>query len=349
MVKKFGKIWPIDAVVAVTYRCNARCVMCNIWQIKDFPEIQASEYLKLPATLKDVNISGGEPFLRQDLFLIVKNIKEACPRAHIVISSNGFLVETIKRLLPEIKKIDPDIGLNISIDGIEESQERIRRVAGGWQKNLEVIRFAKDLGLKDLGIGFTLNNENYSETEKVYDFCLRNKLNFSIALAQSSDFYFGGNKYQVNLNKEQLQQSFSFVINKLLKSYNPKNWARAFFVDGLMKISEGKRRPLESKPGDDFFYLDPKGDIYPSVIDNVIMGNITKFTTFDGIWLSAQAEKARIDIKGYESNYWFVCTARTAIMRNPLKVARWIFDQKISGAKSTISKLIKTNNQELTK
>jgi len=36
-----------------------------------------------------------------------------------------------------------------------------------------------------------------------------------------------------------------------------------------------------------------------------------------------------VDIQGFESNYWMVCTARAAIKRNPIKVANWIFKNKL--------------------
>ncbi len=61
---------PVDALLAVTYRCNARCVMCGIWKSDPCSETPAETYRKLPSTLRDINLSGGEPFLRDDLAAI---------------------------------------------------------------------------------------------------------------------------------------------------------------------------------------------------------------------------------------------------------------------------------------
>ncbi len=58
---------PIDALVAITYRCNARCAMCNIWRAKPSEELRPDAYAALPASLRSVNLTGGEPFLRDDL------------------------------------------------------------------------------------------------------------------------------------------------------------------------------------------------------------------------------------------------------------------------------------------
>jgi len=321
---------PVDAVIAVTYRCNSRCRMCNIWQIQDFPEISAEHYSKLPKTLRDINISGGEPFLRHDLSEIIRIIKKTCPKARINISTNGFLTHVIKKTLPEIKKIDPNIAVSISVDGIGQMHEHVRRVKDAWPKVVETINFCRSIAkIKHVKLAYTLNNLNLDHLSEAYKWSQKMDLEFSMAIAHSSDFFFGQDKKAQFFNDKKLKQEFQFVIKKLLAGMNPKDWVRAYFVDGLLKIATGKKRPLEPFSGQDFFYLDPKGDVYPSVIDNVIMGNILDVDNFEQLWFSSEAQKARDSLLGFENNYWMVCTARTAIKRNPLKVANWIFQNKL--------------------
>jgi len=324
---------PVDAVVAVTYRCNSRCIMCNIWQIKKFPEVPADFYKRLPSSLRNVNISGGEPFLRQDLPQIVRIIRKTCPKAKINISTNGFLVDTIKKVLPQLKRIDPKIGISISIDGVGVMHEKVRRVPGAWAKVLETMHFCRDvLKITDVKFAFTLNNINYKQLKDAYEWSQKLGAQFTMAVAHSSDFYFS-KKNALKFSKKEMSGQFKHVIADLLKSINPKDWVRAFFVDGLFKVASGKRRPLETFAGEDFFYLDPKGDVYPSVVDNVIMGNLSDYKSFEALWYSSQSQEARDAVKGFENNYWMVCTARTGIKRNPLKVANWIFRTKIVGWK----------------
>ena len=59
----------MEACLIVTYRCNAKCYMCNTWQ---HPSKKSEEFTpdlvdKLPDGLKFINITGGEPFIREDL------------------------------------------------------------------------------------------------------------------------------------------------------------------------------------------------------------------------------------------------------------------------------------------
>ena len=329
MSKNQKIIMPIDAVVAVTYRCNSRCIMCNIWQIKDFPEMAPAEYLKLPPTLKDINISGGEPFLRTDLVEIVRNIHRACPKAKVNISTNGFLVETIKRVLPEVKRVFPNIAVSVSVDGIGQMHETVRRVPQAWHKVLETIRFCRDEAkIKDIKLAFTLNSVNSKHLRQAFLWSKKLGVQFTMAVAHSSEIYFGKENI-IDVDPGFLEQEFQHVIQQLLKSMKPKDWVRAYFVNGLQQIVNGEKRPLESFAGEDFFYLDSKGDVYPSVIDNVIMGNINDYDNFNELWRSDQAAEARNDIQAFENNYWMVCTARAAIKRNPLKVANWIWQNKL--------------------
>jgi len=322
---------PTDAVLAVTYRCNARCVMCDIWQIKDYPELLPEVYRRLPRSLQDINISGGEPFLRSDLPQILREIKHACPKAKITISTNGFLVETIKKVLPELLRIDPKLGIAISLDGIGKAHEAVRRVPSAWAKVVQTINFCRSvLRMKNVKIAFTLNEMNTDQLQSAYEWSRHEGVQFTMAVAHSSDVYFGKKKNETHLVSPAVEKQFNFIIKKLLSSFHPKNWVRAFFTDGLRLIASGGKRPLQSFAGEDFFYLDPRGDVYPSVIDNDIMGNIFEFRNFVDLWRSSKAVKARKKIQAFENNYWMVCTARTAIRRNPLKVLAWVLKNKFT-------------------
>ena len=61
-------VTPTDASIILTYRCPMRCVMCNIWKnpTDKKQEIKASDLRTLPR-LKFINLTGGEPFIREDL------------------------------------------------------------------------------------------------------------------------------------------------------------------------------------------------------------------------------------------------------------------------------------------
>jgi len=69
---RFGPLPAREWLFPVTYRCNARCVMCNIWQSEGTGELSIEEWDgilgdRLFAGIESVSLTGGEPTLRQDL------------------------------------------------------------------------------------------------------------------------------------------------------------------------------------------------------------------------------------------------------------------------------------------
>ena len=65
----------LNGTVIVTYRCNARCSMCNRYKApsKQEEEISLETIKKLPK-MYFTNITGGEPFIRTDLKEVVREL-----------------------------------------------------------------------------------------------------------------------------------------------------------------------------------------------------------------------------------------------------------------------------------
>lgn len=320
---------PIDCVLAVTYRCNSRCTMCNIWKLKDTPELELENYKKLPPTLCDINVSGGEPFLRQDIVDLVRILHEACPKARIVISTNGYLTDLIKEKMREILKHVPNAGVGISIDGIGEMHDKIRGIPGGFNlatRTVKVLR--EELGMRNLRLAFTVSKQNVEHLSKVYGLSRELGVQFTMALAQSSEFFFGGKQVEESPDVNILKEQFNYVIRHELRSWQPKRWARAYFTKSLLNFAITGKQALFSRAGTDFFFLDPFGNVYPSVVHNAIMGNLHD-KNFEEIWNSPEAEAARAKVREAKQDVWMICTARTAIKNHPLKVGWWILKSKI--------------------
>lgn len=303
--------------------------MCDIWRIREHRDVKPEVYLKLPKTLKTVNISGGEPFLNPDIVEIIQNVKKQCPKARLIISSNGFLPEFIQSKMKLIKAVDPQIGVAISIDGIGAMQEKIRGIPQGFEKNLKTIELLRFLGINNLRIAFTAQRENITHFSKVYDLSRQLKVQFTCAVAQSSTFYFGGKQNERLTDLEEVQRQFDYVISKELRSWSPKRWARAYFAYGLkhFALSYDSMLPGESAFG--HFFMDPKGDIYPSVVHSKIMGNLRE-QSFEEIWYSKQAEEARAYVRSNRTKVWMICTARSSMRKHPFTAGFWFVKQKFS-------------------
>lgn len=319
---------PIDAVLAITYKCNSRCVMCDIWKIREHNDVKPEVYAKLPRTLRTINISGGEPFLNPDIVEIIKNVKKTCTYSKLIISSNGFLPVFIANKMREILKIDPKIGVAISIDGLSEMQFKIRGIVQGFEKNMRTLELLRELGMTNLRIAFTVTPENVSHLSKVYDLSRELGVQFTCAVAQSSDFYFGGKHNDPILGSDELEREFNYVIARELRQFSPKRWARAYFAYGLKNFALHGDPILPAESAYLHFFMDPRGDVYPSVVHNRIMGNLRE-QSFGELWHGQKADEAREYVRSNKSKVWMICTARSSIRKHPLKAGVWFVKNRL--------------------
>jgi hypothetical protein len=149
----------------LTRRCIARCLMCNIWQTpSDLPELSAAEWLEVLASpmlgdLRELDVTGGEPFLRPDLVELFEGICRLKPDrfsrlSSIAVTTNGFLTDRIlsdvKALFPALERQGIGLVFAFGLDAVGPLHDRIRgfpgagknsrRPSGGLQPFGKIIR-----------------------------------------------------------------------------------------------------------------------------------------------------------------------------------------------------------------
>ncbi len=312
-----------DIVLAVTYRCNSRCRMCSIWKINDHSDEISPDVLKnLPLDLETLNLSGGEPFLRADLSEMIKIAKKTCPNISITISSNGFATDLIIERMKEILKIDRNISVAISIDGIGEKHNEIRGIPGGFDRAINTVKRLKEMGVKKLRLAFTAADYNFQELPAVYQLSRELGVEMTLAAVHSSDNYFGQENHIVK--NEQIASQLEWLTRKELSSLRPKNWLRAYFTYGLQYFVEKGMRILPDYSGELNCFIDPRGNIYPCDVSTIVIGNLKK--GFD-----------LIDEKDYVCQHsWMICTARQAIKKHWKEALWWVIKRKLGIESHTV-------------
>lgn len=310
-------ISPTSAIIAITLNCNSRCIMCDIWKNKIPNELPSEYYKKLPSSLLDINITGGEPFLRQDIVEIIRNMKAAAPHARFIMNTNGFMPHMVKKHMPEILKIDPNFAFRVSIDGIGKAHDAIRRIPGGYKKILESLRIAKELGTRDLGIAFTLIDQNVEELPKVQKLADDLGVEFSMTVATSSVIYFGTGKDHLRpKNPERLEHNLEQAARAHLSRMSPKELMRGWFLKRLLHFVQTGKRALVCDAGTGFFYMDSLGNVYTCHLKPWKMGNI-KEQSMEAI-LSNQTYAKRV---ASCDACWMVCTAKSMMRKKIFRVA----------------------------
>jgi len=300
--------------------------MCNIWKfptnIED--EFKPSLLEKIPK-LSFCNITGGEPFLRDDLEEIVKIVKRKARR--IVISTNGYLVNKIL----DLAKKNRDIGIRVSLEGLPEVNDELRGVKGSFEHGLRSILGLKELGLKDIGFAITVSDRNIKDLEELYRFSKAMRLEFATAVVHNS-YYF--HKYDNKLHKQgEAVKGFQNVVKDLLESKRIKNWFRAYFNHGLINYIQQEPRLLPCTAATLTFFLDPRGEVMPcNGLEEGLwlesVGNLHE-QSFEELWFSAKARKIRDKVRRCPKNCWMIGTVAPAMKKNILKIASWVVRKRL--------------------
>ncbi len=313
----------LNGTVIVTYRCNARCTMCNRYKAPSRPDEEISiETIKKLPKMYFTNITGGEPFIREDLPDIVRELYKKSDR--IVISTNGFFTDRIIKLCEEF----PNVGIRISIEGLEQTNNEIRGLNDGFNRGYSTLKKLVEMKHPDVGFGMTVQDKNAKDLVALYD--LSNEMGMEFATASlHNSFYFVEAKNIIH-DRPMVAKEFEKLINKLLESKSPKKWFRAYFNHGLINYIYGQKRLLPCDMAFDTFFIDPYGDVMPcnGTKCKEVMGNLNE-QSWDELWNSEKAEKVRNVVRHCSRNCWMIGSVSPAMHKYIWKPAWWVIKHKV--------------------
>ncbi|MBF0485494.1 MAG: radical SAM protein [Candidatus Omnitrophica bacterium] len=135
---------PMFVTYLVTWRCNGRCVFCDVWRkrAEANDELNLDEISKIFCQIKNpdvLRITGGEPFLRKDLLDVINAIDDVGRPSMIHITSNGMLTERIVQVMEALTH-PKKIHIKISIDHVGKRHDDIRGVPGAYEKAMRSIK-----------------------------------------------------------------------------------------------------------------------------------------------------------------------------------------------------------------
>jgi radical SAM protein with 4Fe4S-binding SPASM domain len=315
---------PRDAVVAVNGVCNARCRMCSIWETEHAPILDPAALEGLPRTLRDLNLTGGEPFLRADLPELARSARRLLPRARIVVSTNGFLSERILQAAAAWQRESLRIGIAVSVDGIGRMHDEMRGVPGAYRRVVSTLRGLRALRYQPRAVAFTVTRINVSHLGAVYGLSRRLGARFSCTLAHDSPHYFQiAGQEDHRAEAPALAAQLDEVARSELAAWSPRRWARAYYLSLLADTAASGERPLPCRAGRDFFYADWNGSVYPCNILPIRLGRIDARGGVRAL-LSRPETLRAIEPVATCRRCWMVCTARTALRRHWRLAAGWI-------------------------
>ena len=311
--RKFGfpKILPMNLTISPSFSCNSRCQTCNAWRRKS-KEMTNTEWDKVFKSLGRapfwVTISGGEPFLKKDLVGLVKIIyKNSHPRI-INIPTNGLLFDIIPHAVDKILAACPksEIIINVSLDGIKEKHDRIRRIKGNFDKTIKTYQALRGLSYPNftLGIHTVISKFNVKDVPEIYQYTIKNlKPDQYITEIAEERVELG----TIDKDIAPSPENYLKTINFLAEDISNRKWGkiskitqsfRLEYYNLVKKILIERKQIIPCYAGFASAQIAPNGDVWPCCIKSENMGNLPKNGyNFRKIWFSKKANMIRNNIK----------------------------------------------------
>jgi Fe-coproporphyrin III synthase len=198
-----GRIHTLTLVL--TDRCNLRCRMCDIWE--KAPErrmelgLDAIEEVLRARCVQDlraVNLTGGEPFLREDLPEICAAVRRRHPGCLCTISSNGTRTDAVLRFLAQAGRHEKII-LELSVLGAGVHDEVTRCPGSLRALELTASEVRRRFPALRVKVKFVVTPWNHGDIGLVADYCARHGLTLLIKLIENSISYTNTLRYEENL------------------------------------------------------------------------------------------------------------------------------------------------------
>jgi len=137
---------PNYVIAFIDGRCNMHCSFCchAAKAVRASPEMSAEQWgyiFEGCKSLLQFTITGGEPFVRNDVKEVIESIIISSGVPRVSIRTNGYYKDRIKEDVVYLLEKFPqtDFTLCISLDGPEEIHDRVREFEGGYAKAIETI------------------------------------------------------------------------------------------------------------------------------------------------------------------------------------------------------------------
>jgi len=320
----------------ITSLCNSQCRTCNVWMAyREDPDRAKNELAEdeIKRLLGRPNlpfywlaITGGEPFLRQDLERILLFVINECPSIKMLtMPSNGL---DKKRILSCMEKVKNQkrvaFYISFSLDGPPEVHDAVRGIKGGYAKTWDTYSEARRvLGgnrFFHVGLETTISKYNIADVNSFICRLIAEGHSVVVNVAHSAQFY-RNKEDEASLPPFDSGEARAIVddINSNVRGFSPEKMLRRVYLKNCAHyIEDASRRVLLCRALQTSLAIDPYGNVYPCLMWNNALGNIRDHA-YDvmALWHAAGRLSMRKEIvQGHCPNCWTPCEAYPAILEN---------------------------------
>ena len=320
----------------LTYRCNLLCKMCNIWKKNPVEELnlnQIEEFFTKSNRFSWVGLTGGEPFLREDITEVAKIILDNCQELVAMhFATNGTMTGRILEFVEKILKYKSKkvkLLFTLSIDGPAELHDKIRGVNGAWLQCVSTFKKLKDIKSVQPRIGITLSHYNFDKFYETFTSLkeIYSPLRFDdigINIFHRSVFYYDNNNMP-ELDHKSIIRAIDQILAMDKDRFTANNFLRRKYLMLYKRYAVNKRPPLKCQALSSTCVMEPQGDVYPCGIYANKVANIREECSDLGeIWSRRSVKDVSMKcLKGMCPACWTPCDAYNAILGSLWKIGLW--------------------------
>jgi MoaA/NifB/PqqE/SkfB family radical SAM enzyme len=278
---------PQAVSLEVTHACVARCVMCNIWKIpRSVPDLPLEGWVALLSSdlltdLRELDITGGEPFLRDDL---VSLLGTACElkRTHlkrlesVAITTNGILTDRVVSMVEKVLEPMAQCGLELvvvcALDATSDLHDRIRRYEGAWASVNKTVAGLLELrnGHPNLIVGLktTVMPLNVGELEAIAEYARERGLFAIISPAIATPGRYLNADKAASLTLDAAQRA------RLAEFYKRAGVRWSHHAKALVGYPETGKMNKPCSCGFNYFFVRSNGDVFLCPLFQERVGNL---------------------------------------------------------------------------
>lgn len=335
---KLGVVsYPLFVTYILTWRCNAKCIMCDIWKKDKGDELslgQIQDIFKQLKSLDAIRITGGEPFARNDIVDIINIIQEANRPRYIHITTNGLLKENIIDSFARIKKTK-NIHIKISINAFGQEHDKIMGFDGAFEIALgtlvELVKLRERYQFF-IGVNQTISSkESLHCYNKLKEICYNYKVDLLPVFAYAKTaLYAQENNLDMmpkkkgefdiftNFSKKELEEALKEFINDVSMISNPiEKLIKRYYLKGAYNrlINDSACPCPRCIALNNHLRILPNGDVPICLYNSQIVGNLGK-QSFSDVWFGKTIEENRKKV-----NNCPICWAGCEIIPNAIYTA----------------------------
>lgn len=264
---------PSIMYMELTYRCNCRCKFCERWKIgpqAHQKELTTEEVKKIliqayKIGVRYVGFTGGEPFLRKDIFEIGKFAKNMGLIA--TLASNGILINenNIKEIVTAFDSI------TISVDGIlKETHDALRGVEGAYVLAMDALDLLKKWRMP-IAVNMVIVKQNFMEIDKYILFFSKKRIPIQLTPVHEYETSY----LKVNEDLKQIDmKKFRKEWTDLSKKYAFLNRRYYKYIPTFLSKPNKLLHSYICFAGAVMFFVNPYGEVFPCEFNRNSMGNV---------------------------------------------------------------------------